>query len=171
MDAVDTAMLVLRVWLGVVMLLHGINHARSLDGTTGWFGSVGFRQARLNATLSAYGEIAIGLGIVTGLLTSFAAGGLVATMTVAFGAIHRFVGFFVFKRPDEGYEYVGTLAVAAIALATVGPGSASLDNAIGIDDSLDGWAGLIIASAGLVVGAAQLAIFWRRPAPKPESES
>lgn len=169
MDAVDTAMLVLRVWLGVVMLLHGINHARSLDGTTGWFGSIGFRQPRLNATLSAYGEIAIGVGILTGFLTSVAALGLVATMTVAFGAIHRFVGFFVFKRPDEGYEYVGTLAVGAIALATVGAGSASLDNAIGIDDSLDGWAGLIIAAAGLVVGAAQLAIFWRPPAPKSES--
>jgi putative oxidoreductase len=166
MEAFDTALLILRVWLGVVMLLHGINHARSLEGTARWFASVGFRQARLNATLSAFGEIAVGVGIASGLLTSFACAGLITTMTVAFGAIHRFAGFFVFKRPDEGYEYVGTLAVAAVALATLGPGSASIDNAVGIDTTFDGWVGLVIAGAGFVAGAAQLAAFWRKPAPK-----
>lgn len=169
MDAYDTALLILRVWLGAVMLLHGINHARSLDGTTGWFASVGFRQARLNATLSAFGEIAVGLGVLVGLLTSFAAAGLIATMAVAFGAIHRFAGFFVFHRPDEGYEYVGTLAVSAAVLATVGPGEASLDHAFDISTTFDGSAGLIIAGCGLAVGALQLAAFWRKPAPKADS--
>jgi putative oxidoreductase len=163
MDAFDTGLLILRVWLGVVMLLHGVNHARSLDGTARWFASVGFRQARLNATLSAFGEIAVGVGIAAGLLTSFAAAGLITTMTVAFGAIHRYAGFFVFHRPDEGYEYVATLAVAALTLATLGPGAASLDNALGIDTTFDGWVGLAIAGCGLVVGALQLAVFWRRP--------
>jgi putative oxidoreductase len=166
MEAFDTAVFILRVWLGIVMLMHGVNHARSLEGTAGWFASVGFRQPRLNATLSAFGEIAVGLGVATGLLTSFACAGLITTMTVAFGAIHRFVGFFVFKRPDEGYEYVATLAVGAVVLATLGPGAASIDNAIGIDTTFDGWAGLIIAGAGFVLGAAQLAVFWRKPAPK-----
>jgi putative oxidoreductase len=166
MEAFDTAVFILRVWLGIVMLMHGVNHARSLAGTAGWFASVGFRQARLNATLSAFGEIAVGLGVATGFLTSFACAGLITTMTVAFGAIHRFVGFFVFKRPDEGYEYVATLAVAAVVLATLGPGAASIDNAIGIDTTFDGWAGLIIAGAGFVLGAAQLAVFWRKPPPK-----
>ncbi|MDH3398441.1 MAG: DoxX family protein [Acidimicrobiia bacterium] len=165
MTAIDTALLILRLWLAIVMLAHGINHARSIDGTASWFESKGFRQPRLNARMSAAGELAIGLGIAGGLLTSFAAAGLIGTMTVAFGSIHRFAGFFVFKRPDEGYEYVATLAIAALALAIVGPGAASIDNALAIDVTFDGWTGLIIALGGLAAGVAQLAVFWRRPAP------
>jgi putative oxidoreductase len=165
MAATDTALLILRLWLGFVMLAHGINHARSIDGTASWFESKGFRQPRLNAQASAAGELAIGLGIATGLLTSFAAAGLITTMTVAFGSIHRFAGFFVFKRPDEGYEYVATLAVAALALAVIGPGSASLDAVFGIEVTFDGWTGLIIALAGVAAGAGQLAAFWRKPPP------
>lgn len=164
MNAFDTALLILRLWLGFVMLAHGINHARSIEGTTAWFESKGFRQARLNARASAAGEIAIGLGVAFGLLTSFAAAGLIATMTVAFGSIHRFAGFFVFKRPDEGYEYVATLAVAALALAVLGPGAASIDAALDIDLTFDGWTGLLIGLAGIAAGAGQLAAFWRRPA-------
>lgn len=162
MNATDTSLLILRLWLAMVMLAHGINHGRNLDGTASWFESRGFRQSLLNARMSAAGELATGLGIATGLLTSFAAAGLIATMTVAFGSIHRFAGFFVFKRPDEGYEYVATLAVVALVLAVVGPGSASLDSAFGID-SINGWTGLIVAIAGVVAGAAQPAVFWRRP--------
>ena len=164
MTAFDTALLILRLWLGFVMLAHGINHARSIDGTASWFESKGFRRPRLNAQASAAGELAIGLGIATGLLTSFAAAGLIATMTVAFGSIHRFAGFFVFNRPDEGYEYVATLAVAALALAVIGPGSASIDAALDINVTLDGWTGLILAVVGIAAGAAQLVAFWRRPA-------
>ncbi|MFQ5948265.1 MAG: hypothetical protein ACE5KX_05350 [Acidimicrobiia bacterium] len=40
------------------------------------------------------------------------------------------------------------LAVAGFGLAIAGPGSMSVDAAIGIADALDGWAGLIIALAG-----------------------
>ena len=63
MDQVDTAMLILRVWAGTVMIAHGINHGRSLDGTANWFGKVGFKQPRLNALLSAGLEVAVGLGL------------------------------------------------------------------------------------------------------------
>lgn len=163
MEPLDLAMLGLRLWLGVVMLAHGINHARSIDGTAGWFEGVGFRRARLQAKASAAGEIAIGVGLVLGLLTSLAAAGLVATMLVAFWSIHRFAGFFVFNRPDEGYEYVVTLAVAATALAMAGPGDASVDAAFGLADTLDGWTGASVVLGGLAAGALQLAASWRRP--------
>jgi len=82
-------------------------------------------------------------------------------MTVAFVSIHRFAGFFVFHRPDEGYEYVVTLSAAALALATLGPGAGSLDAAFGMD--IRGWTGLFIGLAGFIAGAAQLAALWRRP--------
>jgi putative oxidoreductase len=161
MNPSDLVLLLLRLWLGVVMLAHGVNHARSLEGTTKWFASKGFRRAGLNARLSATGELAIGLGLVSGLLTPFALAGLIATVTVAFGAIHRFAGFYVFRRPDEGYEYVGTLVVTALALATIGPGTLSMDAVFGI--VVNGWTGLVIGLAGIVLGVVELAAFWRRP--------
>ena len=163
MDPTDTALLILRLWLGTVMIAHGVNHGRNLAGTASWFASKGFRQARINALASAVAEIAIGIGLIAGLLTSLAAAGLVATMVVAFGAIHRFAGFFVFARPDEGYEYVATLAVAALSLGILGPGSVSIDSGIGLADNLDGWIGLVILTAGALGGALQLAVLWRRP--------
>lgn len=161
MDAQPTVLLGLRVWLGVVMLLHGRHHLTSLDGTASWFASKGFRQARLQARASAAGELGIGTALVFGVATPFAAAGLIATMVVAFWSIHRFAGFFVFARPDEGYEYVATLVLAAAVVATLGPGALALDQTLGID--LRGWAGFGVAAAGFLAGAMQLAVFWRHP--------
>lgn len=161
MEAPDTILLVLRAWIAVVMLAHGIRHARTLEGTTGWFRSLGFRRADLQARLSAIGEIAIGLAILVGLLTPVAAAGLIATMSVAFWTIHRKAGFFVFARPDEGYEYVATLSLATLALAVIGPGEVSLDHALDLD--LDGWLGGAIALCGVLVAMAQLVLFWEEP--------
>lgn len=145
------------------MLAHGWHHARSLDGTASWFAKKGFRKSELNARASAVGEIAIGATLVVGFVTSVAAAGLIATMTVAFWSIHRFAGFFVFKRPDEGWEYVATLVLAAMVLAILGPGPWSVDAVIGIDSDLSGWTGVLIALAGFAAGAVQLAVFWRKP--------
>lgn len=168
MESLDFATLLIRSWVGIVMVMHGINHGRSLEGTARWFEKVGFRSAQVNARMSAFAEIAIGLGIAAGLLTPFAIAGMVATMFVAFWSIHRFAGFFNFHRPDEGYEYVATLAVVGVALAIIGPGVASLDDALGIADDFDGIVGGAIALSGLLIGALQAAVFWRKPAGRGE---
>lgn len=157
----DAVLLGLRLWLGVVMLAHGYHHARSQAGTTRWFASKGFRHAGANARMSALGELAIGAGLAAGLFTAFAAAGLVATMTVAFWSIHRFAGFFVFARPDEGWEYVATLSVAATALAVAGPGRYSLDEWIGW--TITGWVGLAVVAGGLVAATLLLVLTWRKP--------
>jgi putative oxidoreductase len=163
MTEIDVALLLLRLWAGVVFIAHGVNHGRTLEGTARWFASKGFRSAPLNARISSLNEIAIGTALIAGLLTSVAAAGLAATMFVAFWAIHRFVGFFNFRRPDEGYEYVATLAIIALALVIAGPGTLSVDEALGLASKLDGWVGLAIYGGGLLVAAGQLATFWRRP--------
>lgn len=163
METIDIALLFLRVWSGLVIIAHGINHGRSLSGTANWFESKGFKSARMNAFLSSAAEIAIGLALVAGLLTSVAAAGLVSMMFVAFWSIHRFAGFFNFHRPDEGYEYVTTLAVIALAVAIAGPGATSIDAELGIADKLDGWVGAGIIGLGVVAAAGQLATFWRKP--------
>lgn len=163
MNPVDVALLLLRLWVGFVMIAHGVNHGRTLQGTANWFASKGFKAPQLNARVSALSEIAVGIALIAGLLTTLAAAVLVATMFVAFWTIHRFAGFFNFHRPDEGYEYVTTLAVIAVCLAVAGPGSYSVDQALGIADDLDEWVGLAAIGAGLLASVGQLAVFWRRP--------
>lgn len=163
MTAIDVALLLLRLWAAVVIIAHGVNHGRTQAGTAKWFASKGFKSPQLNARISALNEIAIGLALIAGLLTSVAAAGLVATMFVAYWAIHRFAGFFNFHRPDEGWEYVATLSVIGVVLAIVGPGRYSVDEALGIAGNLDGWVGLAIIGGGLLVAAGQLATFWRKP--------
>ena len=150
MTRTDTALLILRLWAGFVIIAHGINHGRSLEGTANWFGKVGFRKPKMNALLSFINEIAIGLALIIGLLTSVAAAGLAATMVIAFWSIHRFAGFFVFRRPDEGYEYVATLTAIAAVIAIAGPGAASIDAVLGIDETLSGVVGAAILGAGLL---------------------
>lgn len=165
MEPLDTAALGLRLVLGVVMLAHGIKHARGRQKTSRWFGSIGFKSPQLQWFTSTASEIGIGVMLIVGFGTSLAVAGLVGVMMVAFVAVHRTVGFWITARPDEGYEYVLTLAVAAVALAMIGPGSASLDAMLDFDAVLDGWYGLAAGGAGVAAALVQLAVFFRPEPP------
>lgn len=162
MSSIDVAALVLRLVVGLTMAAHGYNHVfggGGLAGTTRWFASMGLRPAKVHALLSGAGELACGLGLVAGLLTPLCAAFVVGTMTVAGVAVHRKNGFFVFK---DGFEYVLVLAVACVVLGLLGPGTASLDHLLGLDDVLDGRVGVAIAGgAGLLGAAGLLAACWR----------
>jgi putative oxidoreductase len=130
-DAVDLGLLALRCVVGVVMLAHGINHVIGggrIPGTARWFESLGMRPGRLHAWLASGTEIAAGVLLVLGLLTPLAAAGVVGVLVVAWITNHRGNGFFIF-RPGEGWEYVMTLTVVALAIGAVGPGSWSAPTA------------------------------------------
>jgi putative oxidoreductase len=167
--AADTAILLLRVVLGLTMVAHGYNKffgKGGLAGTAGWFDSMGMKPGMLHARIAATTEMAAGLGLAVGLLTPIPAAGFVALMFVAGWTVHRPNGFFIVK---EGWEYNLILAVAAVALAGTGAGRFSLDYALfhtsGGYDYLHGWWGLLIAVVlGLGGGIGQLAIFYRPPA-------
>lgn len=166
-DADVVAVLLVRVVLGGIMIAHGVNHWRGggrIEGTARWFGGLGLRHGTLQAWLSVLTEVGAGVLVVAGLLTSLACAAVISVMLVAGVLAHRPNGFFVFK---DGYEYVLTLAVVALALAVLGPGRLSLDHASGIE--VTGWAGGGIA-LGLAVGATAglLAAFWR---PRPTTET
>ncbi|MFC8097721.1 DoxX family protein [Streptomyces sp. NPDC057363] len=165
----DLARLLLRTAIGGTMITHGVRHGRTLDGTTGWFRSIGFREPRLQAQLSAAVEIGAGAALVVGAATPLAASAVVGTMGVAARSVHVPNGFFV---NAEGYEYVANLAVASVALAALGPGRWSVDAALGLDRRLPGHkAAALAAGLGLAGAAAQLAVYWRRPAPAAPSAS
>ena len=163
---VDLAGLLLRLIVGGTIAAHGWNHAfggGGLAGTAGWFDSIGIRPGRVHALLATLTELGAGLLLILGLLTPFAAAGVVGTMVVALVANHIRNGFFIF-RPGEGYEYVLMIIVVACALGALGGGSWSIDEALGFD--LDGWGGLAVAAGVGGVGAALLLVTCWRPAKK-----
>ncbi len=166
-DAVDLALLVFRCAIGAVMFAHGYQHlfrGGKVEGTAGWFESLGMRPGILHAWLASLAELAAGVSLVLGLLTPLGAAAVIGTMTVALITSHRGNGFFIF-RPGEGWEYVMTLIAAGVALAVVGPGGWSLDGAIDVFQPVPGSDGLWIAlGAGFGGAFALLAAFWR-PAP------
>ena len=164
--AVDLGLLVMRATLGVVMLAHGVNHVfrgGKIAGTAKWFASMGMRPPIVHAWLASVVEMGAGALLIAGLLTPLAGAGAIGIMTVAFVINHRRNGFFIF-RPGEGYEYVMTLALLGFAVALLGAGRWSLDEAVGLTGDLDGGVGLALAAvAGVGGGLGLLAACWRPP--------
>lgn len=160
MESFDTALLGLRLALGLTLVAHGWNHLYGggrIPGAARWFESLGLRPSVVHAWMSTITEFAAGVGIAVGLLTPIACGAAVGLMAVAGVVAHRPHGFFIFR---EGYEYVLMVAVVAVAIAILGPGAASVDAAAGT--TLDGsWAGLLAAALGLGGAAVLLATSWR----------
>jgi putative oxidoreductase len=167
----NLAFFVLRLSLGATMLAHGYNHiyrGGKIEGTARWFESLGMKPGKLHAWLASLTELAAGAGLVLGLLTPLAAGALIGVVLVAFVTNHLHAGFFVFRRPTEGWEYLMNLAAALFAIGVWGPGEWSLDNAINYEPSLSTalWITLVVGVGG---AATLLAVFWRPPARQPAS--
>jgi putative oxidoreductase len=168
-DQVNLGLLIVRVAVGATMVAHGVNHVwrgGKIPGTARWFESLGMKPGVLHAWLASITELVAGTMLILGLLTPLAAGALIGVMLVAWITNHRKAGFFVFARPVEGWEYLMNLVAALFAIACLGPGEWSVDNAI--DFVLEDWWGFV---AALVIGGggtvALLVTFWRPPAPKP----
>ena len=140
-NAVNLALLILRVTLGLTIAAHGYNK---------FFGG-----GKIAGT-----EIGTGLLLVAGFLTPLAAAGLCSLMVVAIVTVHRKNGFFIFN-PGAGIEYCLILAVTAIALGGLGAGNWSLDHATKIWN-VSAATGLGIAAIVGVGGALlQLLAFYR----------
>jgi len=161
-DEFDLALLIIRVAAGLTLAAHGLNKFKGgLSGVAGWFDSIGMRPGRMHASVAAGGEVLAGLFLAAGLLTSFAALGVVGLMTVAAVTVHLRNGFFIL---DEGWEYVFVLAAVAVTIAILGPGEWSVDESLGIIDDFDGYVGLAISAGGGVASAMLLlAVFYRPP--------
>jgi len=166
----SAGLLILRVTVGAVMLAHAYNHifrGGKIEGTAAWFESLGMRPGKLHAWLASLTEVGAGVLLVAGLLTPLAAAGVIGVMLVAWITNHLHAGFFVFRRPTEGWEYVMTLTMCALAIGALGAGQFSIDRAAGLD--FEGWRGLAIAGVLGGLGAAGLlAVFWRPPARAPQ---
>lgn len=162
-DGLNLGLFILRIAVGVIMIAHGYNHifrGGKIEGTAGWFASLGMRPGILHAWLASLTELGAGALLILGFFNPLAAAGVVGTMTVALITNHLKNGFFIF-RPGEGWEYVGLLICTGLALGAMGAGEWSIDNALDWDWTAGVTAFVITAVVGLGGAAALLAVFWR----------
>jgi putative oxidoreductase len=131
----DTALLILRLLLGIVFFPHG------MQKVFGWFGGPGFNGAMEGFTvkmgiptffafLAIMAESAGSVGLITGFLTRIAAFGIACNMIVAVAMIHYKNGFFMNwfgKQSGEGFEYHILVIAITIALMIRGAGMWSVD--------------------------------------------
>ena len=167
MQQFDLGLLILRVVFGISFAYHGFNKVfggGKLPGTARWFASMGMKWPLWQARIAAATELGAGTMLAFGLLTPLAAAGLIGVMLVAIVTEHWKVGFFIFK-PNQGWEYCFSIAIAAFVIAMVGAGEYSLDHASGIHwTAADGWIGAIVAGVlGVGGGLLQLAVCYRPP--------
>ena len=166
-ESIALGLLVLRCAVGAVMLAHGWNHiwgGGKIEGTAGWFTSLGMKPGILHAWIASIVELVAGACLVLGLFMPYAGAAVIGTMTVALVTNHRGNGFFIF-RPGEGWEYVMTLIAAGFMLAVVGAGEWSLDHALGIFDPPGAYGLWVALVAGFGGAAGLLAAFWRPEQP------
>ena len=155
----DIGLLALHVIPGLLFVGHGAQKlfgvfgGHGIDGTGGFFESLGLRPGRLHATAAGLAEFGGGLLLALGLLVPLAAAVLIATMVTASLTAHRGKGVW---NQNGGWELPLVFATIAFALAGAGAGDISLDNALGLDVAGIGWA-LGALGAGLVGGLGAVA--------------
>jgi putative oxidoreductase len=125
--SVDFALLVLRIWLGLTML---INHGR---GKLMGFGSMAEKFAdpfgvgpTVSLSMAVFAEVVCAGLLALGLLTRFAALVLVILMTVAFFLVHGRA----MSGPMSG-ELAFIYLAGFVAIFIAGPGRFSVDRKLG----------------------------------------
>jgi putative oxidoreductase len=127
------AVVMLRLLLGGVFVLHGSQKLLGGGGVAGFAGTlsrIGIEPHVPLAWVVAITEFVGGICVFFGFLTRFWAAGLAIDMGVALFKVHLANGFFISK---NGFEFVLTLGVLAVAVVFMGPGSPSVDRAAGIE--------------------------------------
>jgi putative oxidoreductase len=154
----DTALLVLRIVVGMLLVGHGSQKlfgwfgGEGLTGTAGFFRSVGYWPPRLMAGFIGGAELVGGAGLALGLVTPLAGAIVIAAMLNVAVAIHRRNSVW---GPDNGYAYPLVFGATAAVLGFTGAGAVSLDAWTGFDAG-GVETGLFTVGLGLLTGAAIL---------------
>jgi putative oxidoreductase len=126
-SAVDWALLVARVVVGVIFMIHG---AQKLFGAFGGTGLSAFVQiVGPLGYLVTIGEFFGGLGLILGLLSRFSAASIILIMLGAIGMVHGQFGFFMNwtgKQAGEGFEYHLLVIGILLPILIAGPGRFAL---------------------------------------------
>jgi putative oxidoreductase len=136
-SVVDSAALLMRFVLGFVFVGHGAQKlfgwfgGGGIDGTTQFFTFIGVPAPHLMAVMAGLAEFLGGLLIIVGLVTVAASLALIVDMVGAIATFNHAHGFFV-ESPDGGWELNFVLIGLLGALALVGAGTWSIDQALGL---------------------------------------
>ena len=150
----DLALLILRGFVGLVVVAHGAQKlfgwagGPGLKAFSGWMAKLGLKPVQLWALLGGLSEFGGGLLLALGLLNLLGALGVMGDMALALALAHWSNGFWSTK---GGYEFPFVLLVTSATLGLVGPGAYSLDTLLGIALPLWWfWVGLV--GVALIVG-------------------
>lgn len=152
MRVMNLGRLIARVAIGGLFAGHGTQKlfgwfgGPGLDGTGQLMDGLEMRPGRRNAIGASVNETAGGVLLALGALTPLAATLLSSVMITAIRKVHLQNGVW---NTNGGYEYNLVLIGALLALVDGGPGSPSVDRALGIHDTGPKW-----ALATLAAGAA-----------------
>ncbi|MCP9487937.1 MAG: DoxX family protein [Gaiellaceae bacterium MAG52_C11] len=145
----EYGLLLLRLLVGLAFAAHGTQKlfgwfgGGRLEGTAGFFASLGYRAPALMALLAGVAEVGGGLLLASGLGTPLAALALATVMLNAIVTVKWREGFL------SGYELEVVYLAIVVALAATGPGRLSLDRALDWDDNITGtaWGSVVLVGA------------------------
>jgi putative oxidoreductase len=155
----DTGLAFLHILVGLLFVGHGAQKlfgvlgGYGLEGTAGFFESLGLRPGRLTAFAAGFNEFVGGALLALGLLVPVASALIIATMVAASLTAHKGKGLW---NQDGGSELPLVYVAVAFALTAIGAGEVSLDSALGLDLNGLGW-GFGALGAGLAGGLAAVA--------------
>jgi putative oxidoreductase len=154
-------LLILRVVVGALLVGHGTQKLFGWFGGHGpratgmFFESLGYRPGVLFAVIAGLTEAGGGMMLAVGLLTPLVGAAVVGVMLNAASSL-RGRGPWVL---NGGWEYTVVLATVGASIALTGPGSVSVDHALGLDWST-AW-GIGAVAIGAIAAIATLVL--RRP--------
>jgi putative oxidoreductase len=167
----DIGTVVLRGVAGPLMVGHGTQKlfgwfgGHGLEGTGGFFETLGLRPGKRHAMAAGIAEAGGGALITLGALTPLAATLVASTMVTAIRKVHISNGPWV---ADGGYEYNVVLIGAMAALVQHGPGRPSVD--ANLFPKFHG-TGLAVAALGAAVAGSFLIDALSEPAPPEATDS
>ncbi len=121
-SVVDWALLITRVFAGVIFMAHGAQKLGAFGGPglsaiVQMMGPLGY--------LVTLGEFFGGLGLILGFLSRFSAASIIIIMLGAITTVHAQFGFFMNwagNQPGEGFEYHLLAIGALLPIVIAGPG-------------------------------------------------
>jgi putative oxidoreductase len=127
---IDLALLVLRLGLGIMFFLHGLQAfgmfaGPGIKGFAGFLTELGFSPALFWAYIGVYTELVGGLLLMFGILTRASALFLLIFIALAGFKVHLSKGFFI---QSGGFEYTFIIACICVALIIAGAGKFRLFN-------------------------------------------